>query len=110
MRKHVAGTVLEVAVALRRVVLEKLQDQIRRVFVERRPADRGGSRADLLVEHDVARVRLVEGREPREHLEDEHSQRVPVNRLVVPLVADDLRSRERVRAVLIESYRTSGAR
>ena len=88
--EDVAGAVLQIAVALRRVVLEELENQICRVLVERRPADRRRALADLLVQHDVARVWLVERRQAREHLEYEHTEGIPIHGFVVPLIADDL--------------------
>ena len=90
VREHVARAVREVPEALARVALHELEDEVRRVRVERGPLDARRALRDLLVEHDGRDVRLVERRQPREHLEDEHPQGVPVHALVVPHVADNL--------------------
>lgn len=73
MGEDVARTVFQVAVSLRRVVLEELQDQILCVGIERWPAYRCRSCTDLFVEDDMARIGFVERWKPREHLEDEHA-------------------------------------
>lgn len=90
MCKHVSRTVLEVTVPLCWVVLEELENEVCRVSVECGPADGGRARTDLFVQLDVRDIRLVEGRQTRQHLEYQDTQRVPVDRLVVSLVTDDL--------------------
>lgn len=90
VREHVAGAVLQVAVALRRVALHELQDEVRRVLPERGPADEARAARDLLVQDRVVGVGRVVRREAGEHLEDEHAERVPVDTLVVPVLRDDL--------------------
>ena len=71
--EDVARAVEHVPEALRRVALHELEDEVRRVRVERGPLDARRALRDLLVEHDGGDVRLVERRQPREHLEDEHA-------------------------------------
>lgn len=83
----------QVAVTLRRIVLHELQNQVRRKRVERRPTDAHRALRNLLVQYDMARVRLVERRQPRQHLEDEYAERVPVHTFIVSLVPDYLPSR-----------------
>lgn len=67
-----------------------LQNYVFRIVVHFRPFDTRGPDCDLLVQFDRSDVGFVERRQPREHLEGEHTEGVPVDGLVVPRVADDL--------------------
>lgn len=52
--------------------------------------------SDALVQQNWVRFGLVVRWQTRQHFEDEHAQRIPVDRFVVPLLTDDFR-REIVR-------------
>mmetsp|Transcript_5636 Transcript_5636/g.19155 ORF Transcript_5636/g.19155 Transcript_5636/m.19155 type:complete len:272 (-) Transcript_5636:356-1171(-) len=84
----VRRAVLEVADALGQVRGEELLDEVLGVAVEV-PRELDLALQDLLV--DAQWVLVVEGRVPREHLEDEDARGPPVHRLAVPLAQDDLR-------------------
>jgi hypothetical protein len=90
MRKDVAGAVAEVAVAPAGVAVHELEDEVRGVCVEGRPADGARAALDLLIQQDGIGVGLVVRREAGEHLEDEDAEGVPVDGFVIALLADDL--------------------
>lgn len=90
MRKYVSRAMLQVPKPLRRVALHELQNDIGGIEVERGPANTGGPGLDLFVQLDRRLVWFMEGRQAREHLEDEHAEGVPIYTFIVPCVPDDL--------------------
>lgn len=54
------------------------------------PFDAGRALCDLFIEDNGRDIRFVEGGQTREHFEDEDTESVPIDRLVVACVADDL--------------------
>jgi hypothetical protein len=92
VREHIPRAVLQVACAATRLALHQARDEVRRVWLERRPAERTRPAHDVLVQLERVRglLSLVERRHTRQHLIDEHAECVPVDGLIVPVLRNDL--------------------
>lgn len=92
MGEDIACTVSEITKSLCRVALHELPYEIRRLLVEGgRPSNERRATRDFLVEKNRIDFGLVIWWKTRQHLEYEHTEGIPINRLVVPLLPDDLK-------------------
>lgn len=95
MGKHIAYAIVYLAVAFYWIALHQLENDIRCMGMERRPANKVWPLKDALVEDVGVAIGLVVRREACQHLKYEHPESVPVDAPGIPLLKHDL-SRDKV--------------